>query len=321
MPRKTKNDEVLEEKKVIKKAAKNVEKNVEDAPKIKATSKKATSSKTTKPKESKASPKVKEEKKTLAEKKTTTSKKKVATSKVAKTTTKIIKTSKSTSSTKVPKDTKKKTTRKKTTATKIKKDVLKNKLEYYDLPYRYNQTVIKLLYQTPTALFVYWDISDEDKQNYINQYGEYFFYNTKPVLVIHNETMNYSFEVDINDYANSWYIHVNDSNCKYKLELGRRPINQYVEIPNNYLYVTSSNEIEAPNDHILFDKNQKTVFFKNVKTNQVNTKDIASLSFMKNMGKIYNIYDLYKEIYKDEILDDNMDLSNPSSSNPTSTFK
>lgn len=317
MPRKTKNDEVLEEKKVIKKAAKNVE----DAPKIKATSKKATSSKTAKPKESKASPKVKEEKKTLAEKKTTTSKKKVATSKVAKTTTKITKASKSTSSIKVAKDTKKKTTRKKTTATKAKKDVLKNRLEYYDLPYRYNQTVIKLLYQTPTALFVYWDISDEDKQNYINQYGEYFFYNTKPVLVIHNETMNYSFEVDINDYANSWYIHVNDSNCKYKLELGRRPINQYVEIPNNYLYVTSSNEIEAPNDHILFDKNQKTVFFKNVKTNQVNTKDIASLSFMKNMGKIYNIYDLYKEIYKDEILDDNMDLSNPSSSNPTSTFK
>ena len=28
--------------------------------------------------------------------------------------------------------------------------------EYYDLPYRYNQTIVKLLYQTPTTLFIYW---------------------------------------------------------------------------------------------------------------------------------------------------------------------
>ena len=36
-------------------------------------------------------------------------------------------------------------------------------LEYYDLPYRYNQTIVRILAQTPTTLFVYWDISDDDR--------------------------------------------------------------------------------------------------------------------------------------------------------------
>ena len=54
------------------------------------------------------------------------------------------------------------------------KPIISN-VEYYDLPYRYNQTVVKILAQTPTNLFVYWDISDEDRNSYIEQYGEDFF--------------------------------------------------------------------------------------------------------------------------------------------------
>ena len=77
-------------------------------------------------------------------------------------------------------------------------------VEYYDLPYRYNQTIVKILAQTPTTLFVYWDISDEDRENFKKEYGDSFFETTHPVLIIHNDTMNYSFEVDINDFANSW---------------------------------------------------------------------------------------------------------------------
>ena len=95
--------------------------------------------------------------------------------------------------------------------------------EYYDLPYRYNQTIVKLLYQTPTTLFIYWDISDEDREKYKETYGEDFFEKTKPVLIVHNETKGYSFEVEINDFANCWYLNVNDSKCKYKIELGRKP--------------------------------------------------------------------------------------------------
>ena len=198
--------------------------------------------------------------------------------------------------------------------TDAKKSNTVNVLEYYDLPYRYNQTIVKILAQTPKRLFVYWDISDEDRKNYINQYGENFFENTKPVLIIHNKTMNYTFEIEINDFANCWYFDINDEKCEYLVELGRKSKefnNENIQIPNNYLYITSSNEIESPNGHILFEKGQNTVFFRNVKTKQEFSKDIANFEFIKFFGKTYKAYDIYKKIYKDEDL---LNLDNPSSS-------
>ena len=298
--------------------------------------------------------KIKKEPKTkkVASKKTSTSTKKTTTktdTKTKKVATKktpskkdekeVAKVEKETKTTKAPKSTKAKTTTK-TTAKSTKKD-LKEKvtttkkepaktrqtkkkveiLEYYDLPYRYNQTVVKLLAQTPTTLFVYWDISDEDRNKYIEQYGEYFFHNTKPVLIITNKTKNYSFEIDINDFANSWYFNISDSDCDYQVELGRRPINNYVSISNDYLYITTSNQIESPNDRILFDKLSHFVYFKNVKTNET-IKKHTSLSLLSKIGKISSVSEFYKKLYPEEAIDfDRLDLVNPSSGNPTSSFK
>lgn len=241
------------------------------------------------------------------------SSKSVATTKsktIAKSTTK-----KASSTTKKTKTTvSRKVSSNKKTPSKNQEKTIDN-LEYYDLPYRYNETVVKILAQTPKTLFVYWDISDNDRKSYIKKFGNDFFEKTKPVLIIHNTTMNYSFEIEINDFANCWYFNVNDEKCEYSVELGRRPKenNNYIEVTNNYLYITSSNKIESPNGHILFEKNQNIAFFKNTKTNKTFSKNIANLKFIKYSGKIYNIHDMYKKIYKeDEIL--NID-------NPTSTFK
>ena len=133
----------------------------------------------------------------------------------------------------------------KTFTKSVDKSELPFVLEYYDLPYKYNKTVIKALAQNPNTLFVYWEISDEDVQNFKEKYGENFFYTTRPVLIVHNLTDKYSFEIDINDFANNWYIHVNDTKCQYVIELGRRPKEGEVNnLPDNYLYVTSSNMIE-----------------------------------------------------------------------------
>ena len=211
----------------------------------------------------------------------------------------------------------------KTPATSKKTKTTKNKkaentlVEYYDLPQKYNETVVKVLAQTPKTLFIYWEISDKDIAKYKKQFGENFFETTKPVLIIHNNTLNYTFEVEINDFANSWYLHVNDSKSDYKIELGRRPINNE-SIKENYIHISSSNEIESPNDHILFNNSQKMVYFRNVKTNQETSKQVNSLSFIKNMGKIYNIYDIYQELYKNE--ENIEDLTNPSS-HTSSQFK
>ena len=254
-------------------------------------------------------------------KKTTTTKKK-ATTTAKKTVTKKATTSakkpsveKATTTTKksaVKKTTIKKSTTKKATTKKILP------VEYYDLPQKYNQTVVKVLAQTPKTLFIYWEISDNDIEKFKETYGENFFETTKPVLIIHNDTLNYSFEVEINDFANSWYLHVNDSHSDYRIELGRRPFEINKNTKPDYIYITSSNKIESPNDHILFNNSQKMVYFRNVKTNKETAKPFASLSFMKNMGKIYEIYDLYQELYKNE--ENIEDLTNPSS-HTSSQFK
>lgn len=181
--------------------------------------------------------------------------------------------------------------------------------EYYDLPYRYNETTVKILAQTPTTLFVYWDISDEDRTALMNAHGENFFYVTRPILVVHNVTKNYSFEIEINDFANSWYIRTQEPNCDYVIELGRK----YNNFANgDYIYINSSNDIVSPNDHILFENiDLRHVLFKNVKTSALSYRDFGDLRFINNMDKLYgNIYDVYRALYNDEFLNE---LSNPSS--------
>ena len=223
------------------------------------------------------------------------------------------------------KDTKKrsnkKTTQKVTATEKVstKSTTPSPILEYYDLPYRYNQTVVKILAQTPTTLFVYWDISDIDRINFIEKYGEDFFNKTKPILLIYNKTKNYYLEVEINDFANSWYLHMQEPNCEYEIELRRRNI----ENPSQYIHVSSSNQIVSPNDHVLFEETDFTnIKFKNVKTGTISEKDFGSIHLMTNVGNIYNkkhkVCHFYNNLYKDEILENTKMFSNPSSGNPTS---
>lgn len=281
-----------------------------------------------------------------------TAKKSASTTKVkAKSATKSTKSTKSTNSTKKEKEeTKatKKSTTKKTAVKKSTKTLTKSKsasakvvskpkskkavspttlVEYYDLPYKYNQTVVKILYQNPTTLFVYWEISDTDIEYYKEQYGENFFEVTKPVLVIHNDTMNYSFEIDINDFANSWYFNINDSKCNYRVELIRKPVVYNEKIKTDYVYITSSNKIETPNDRILFSTNEPyIVYFKNTKNNSQRKVNIPKLLEHLNLSNkefefpiVNNVYDLYKNIYHIEDIEEfSVSLTNPSSGNPSS---
>lgn len=294
MPRKTKEQIQSEQKKEPKTTERQ-------------TTKKESSTKTPK----KVANKAETNKKAVTKK--TTSK---TTSATKKTTTKKATAKKATSKKSSTKTTTKSTTKAKKFNTTKKKKI--EVVEYYDLPYRYNQTIVKVLAQTPKTLFIYWDISDTDREKYKKQYGENFFETTKPILIVHNDTLGYSFEVEINDFANSWYLHVSDSKCDYRIELGRRPIVKTEKINTDYIYISTSNKIESPNDHILFNKEQKMVYFRNVKTGKQTQKPTTSLSFIRNMGKIYNIYDFYKAIYPNENIEELYDLSNPSSGNPSS---
>ena len=141
-------------------------------------------------------PKITKENEKLIEKTKTTKSKtttKKATKKNTTTPKKTTSKSKATKSSKTVKSAKKQSTSKKTNTIS----------EYYDLPQKYNETIVKVLAQTPKTLFIYWEISDDDISKYKKEYGENFFETTKPVLIVHNDTLNYSFEVEINDFANS----------------------------------------------------------------------------------------------------------------------
>ena len=165
--------------------------------------------------------------------------------------------------------------------------------------------------QTPNILFVYWDISDNDREKFENKYGKNFFYITKPVLVVHNLTDNYTYEISINDFANNWYIHVNDSKCKYVIELGRRPVEKTEAITSDYMNIAYSNIIE----NCMYFKeyeNNDVLYFKNIENGDVSTKIFKKELYAESLK------DFYKNSYNLSELDDKFDFKNPSSQNPTS---
>lgn len=338
---KTKKIAKVESKATAKKTA-----NKEAEETIKKTTRRAKSVETEEKEKSETAKKT-ARKTSTAESKATTKKSTSATKK-ADSTTKAdttTKTKKTTATTTKPKTSTKATTKKASTTRKTKKTVadlenivadVENDLalenaeneakekvsvvEYYDLPYRYNQTVVKILAQTPNILFVYWDISDNDRNNFVSQYGEDFFNNTVPVLLVTNKTMNYSYEVQINDFANSWYLHVNDANCEYQVELGRRNKENHQNYYSNYYYVTTSNNLDMPNDHILLDNIPHNVLFKNVKTQELVEKPIANIEFLKEFAKNKEFYKYFKELLNGELEGDGITLNLPSS-HTSSSFK
>lgn len=199
-------------------------------------------------------------------------------------------------------------------------------LEYYDLPFRYNETVVKILAQTPKRLFVYWDVSDKDRITYLNAFGEHFFEDTYPVLLVHNENKNYTREVIVNDFANSWYLDISDSRDEYTIQLGRKfksyvkpQINPEIEttninLNNDYLMIATSNKLEVPNDHILFEECKPYVTYRNVKTQQEETKNLTKTIFKNQLQK------LYEKLYEDGIDGEKFDLRNPSSMGTSSSI-
>ena len=144
--------------------------------------------------------------------------------------------------------------------------------------------------------------------------------------------MNYSFEIPINDFANSWYLHINDSKCNYRVELGRRP-NYYNQeaikeieekIKTDYIYVSSSNKIESPNDRVLFNTSENnTVKFRNIKNNSeklVSLYDIVK--YLPAMKKVQNIpyisEDLLQNIYAGIYQNEDISLFERIRNNPSS---
>ena len=156
--------------------------------------------------------------------------------------------------------------------------------EYYELPTKYNETVVRLLVQSPTRMYAYWEVSDVAIKNIHNKKIDYN--SCTPVLIIINTTMNYSYEIQIDPYATNYWIEVKDVNCEYKVELGRRCSDKYISI-------SESNQVKIPRSAPDFAKESEEIVYKNYirleetekftvyykKFNENNKQDYYGLSF------------------------------------------
>ena len=75
------------------------------------------------------------------------------------------------------------------------------KSEYYDLPIKYDQTLIRLLVQSPTRMYAYWEVSDDTMKYFSNNFHNYS--DCTPALKITNITKNYSYIITVDTFANN----------------------------------------------------------------------------------------------------------------------
>ena len=144
------------------------------------------------------------------------------------------------------------------------------KSEYYELPNKYNQTTIRLLVQSPTRMFVYWEVSDETIKMFSSHNIDYA--NCTPVLKITNITKNYSYMIPVDPYANNYYIEVEDSGCDYTVELGRL-------VKKDFVNIYTSNKATVPTSHPSNESfNADDILFANYLciSDKKRTKDLGS---------------------------------------------
>lgn len=119
-----------------------------------------------------------------------------------------------------------------------------NAQNQYFLPPVYDDNRIVLLARDPFWLYAYWEISREKRNDFFDNFGNNLWDKSIPVLKVTNISRNDVFYVRINDFSNSWYINVSDSNNVYAAEIGRMVREQF------FVSLASSNHITTPGDSI-----------------------------------------------------------------------
>lgn len=142
------------------------------------------------------------------------------------------------------------------------------------LPLGYNDNRITLLPRDPHWLFAYWEVSEDKKSSFFQQFGETLWKNSIPVLKVTNINNSTSFYIKINDYANNWYINVPDANCIYMAELGRKVSEEF------FISLASSNSASTPGNSIS----------ANTTVNFVNYNELRGTTQIPDGEKAYEAY-------------------------------
>jgi uncharacterized protein len=97
-----------------------------------------------------------------------------------------------------------------------------------DIPDSYNDTYMRAMTRDPEWLFVYWEISEAFRNSLKSKMGDAAFESAKKLLRLCDVTdIDYNgtnaqhyVDIEINDYANNWYVHVPESGRAYVVECG-----------------------------------------------------------------------------------------------------
>ena len=124
------------------------------------------------------------------------------------------------------------------------------KLEF---PANYGKTQLNLLVRDPEWLYAYWEITATAQTEFSRQFGDAWNI-SKPTLRVYDVSdgdENGYYDIQIQDYADSWYIHVGKPNHSFFVDLGRvLPDGRFYCIARSNLVTTPSNcvsEIIDPN--------------------------------------------------------------------------
>lgn len=113
----------------------------------------------------------------------------------------------------------------------------------WTLPETYGVDRLVLLPKDPHSLFAYWEVTPALENKLREQYGDTLDM-SRLVLRIHYLDFGGITDIDVNSYTNNWYLHVNDADSAYRVELGRL-------LPDgNFVSLLVSNTIQTPRDSI-----------------------------------------------------------------------
>jgi hypothetical protein len=118
-----------------------------------------------------------------------------------------------------------------------------------ELPAVYDQDRIILQVRDPRWLHAYWETKDQTIRGLKNELGENF-YRAKKVLRVYDVTnitfngsnANRFFDIQINDFANSWYVDTNEPGRAWCVDLG------LMLVDGRFITILRSNVVQTPLD-------------------------------------------------------------------------
>lgn len=98
-----------------------------------------------------------------------------------------------------------------------------NQSQKFEIPHHYGDTKIVLMVRDPWTMFSYWEVSSSFEDNIRSIIEERGLTPERSVLRVYevNESgENLSQEFELKDWADSWYIHLDDTGREWTVDIG-----------------------------------------------------------------------------------------------------